>query len=74
MAITKNTTIGDAVNKHPKTAQVMLKYGLHCAGCSVAAWETIEQGAKRHGLDNKEIDKMVLEMNKVLVKAGKKKN
>lgn len=72
--ITKKTTIGDAVSKHFETAKVMLKYGLHCVGCHVAAWETIEQGAKRHGLDDKEIDKMVLEMNEAVIEDKKGKD
>lgn len=65
--ITEKMTIGEVVQKHPKTAEVMLKYGLHCIGCSVAGWETIEEGAKRHGMDDKDIKKMILEMNEVVV-------
>ncbi|MFH1445451.1 MAG: DUF1858 domain-containing protein [Nanoarchaeota archaeon] len=71
--ITKKTTIGEAVEKCPEIAKVMLKHGLHCIGCAVATWETIEQGAKRHGLDEKDIDKMILEINEVVIEAKKKK-
>ncbi len=61
-------TLGEVVKKYPETAEVMLKYGLHCVGCHVAAWETIEQGAMAHGLDKKKRDEMLKEMNKAMGK------
>ena len=67
--ITKDMTLGDVVMKYPEAAQVMLKYGLHCIGCHVAAHETIEQGAKAHGLEDAQIEKMVREMNDVAKKS-----
>ncbi len=72
-AISKEMTIGDAVNSHPETAFVMMKHGLHCVGCHVAAWETIEQGAMGHGMDDKGIKTMVDEMNKAVEMMNKKK-
>lgn len=66
--IKKNMTLGDVVQKYPETAEVMLKYGLHCVGCHIAGWETIEQGASAHGLDKKKIDEMLKEMNKAVSK------
>lgn len=62
-------TLGEVVQKYPETAEVMLKYGLHCVGCHVAAWETIEQGASAHGLDKKKITEMLKEMNKAVSKS-----
>ena len=61
--ITKDMTLGEAITKFPQTANIMLKYGLHCVGCHVAAWETIEQGAKGHGLTDAQVKTMVSEMN-----------
>lgn len=69
--VTKTTTLGEAVQKFPESAEVMMNYGLHCIGCHVAAWETIEQGALGHGMTKKEIDKMVEEINEAVNK-GKK--
>jgi len=71
-AITKDMTIGDVVAKYPEAAHVMIQGGLHCIGCRVAMWETIEQGAKAHGLTDDEIKKMVRDMN-LFIKADKKK-
>ena len=49
--ITKNMSIGDIVEKYPGSMQVMLNHGLHCVGCHVASWETLEEGAVAHGVD-----------------------
>ncbi len=61
--INKSMTLGEVVEKFPESAEVMMNYGLHCIGCHVASWETIEQGALGHGMGEKEIEKMVNEMN-----------
>jgi len=66
--INKKMSIGEVVTKYPKSVGVMLKYGLHCVGCSVAAWESLDDGAKRHGLSDKDIDKMISEINKLTSK------
>jgi len=64
--ITRDTTIGDAVQKYPQSAQVFLEYGLHCVGCQIAYWETLEQGARGHGMLDEEIDMMIRDANAIL--------
>lgn len=71
--VTKDMTIGEIIKEYPETIEVMLKRGLHCVGCHVAAWETLEQGAKAHGMSEKDIESMLSEMNK-LVKNIKKES
>jgi hybrid cluster-associated redox disulfide protein len=68
--ISKDMTLGEIVSKFPKAVEVMLKYGLHCVGCHVAAFETVEQGAKAHGMTEEDLKKMLAEMNQA---AGRKK-
>lgn len=68
MKIKKDMLIGDVVKKYPESALVMMEYGLHCVGCHVAAHETIEQGALAHGMDKKNIDKMIEKINKSINK------
>ncbi len=69
-AVNKKMAICEVIQKNPEAAEVMLKYGLHCIGCHIAFWETVEEGAMAHGLSGKQIDKMVDDMNKL---ASKKK-
>ncbi|MFC1728146.1 DUF1858 domain-containing protein [Nanoarchaeota archaeon] len=68
--ITKDMTIGDIISKHPEAAFVMMKYGLHCVGCHVAADETLEQGCIAHGLDEKKIKELIKEINQSLEKTS----
>lgn len=61
-------TLGDAIKNFPESAEIMMKYGLHCIGCHVAEWETIEQGALAHGMDAKQLNKMIREINEAISK------
>jgi len=64
MKITKKITFAKLLKKYPQAAEIFLDAGLHCFGCALAASETLEQGAKAHGLTGKEIDKLVKKINK----------
>ena len=64
--ISKDMMIGEVVQKHPETAEVFMGYGLHCVGCHVAFWETLEQGASGHGMDPETIDKMIKDANRII--------
>ena len=59
-AITKDMPIGDVVKSHPETLEVFSNHGLHCIGCAVAAFESIEEGALVHGIDT---DALVKDLN-----------
>ncbi|MDO8740102.1 MAG: DUF1858 domain-containing protein [Candidatus Woesearchaeota archaeon] len=58
-------TIGEVVLKYPNTATVFMQHGLHCIGCGVAQFETIEQGAAAHGID---VKKLMADLNKAASK------
>jgi len=49
--ISKDMLIGDIIKKYPVAIEIMLEHGIHCVGCHVATWETLEQGAQAHGVD-----------------------
>lgn len=51
--VTKNMAIGEVVSKYPQTMDVFGNHGLHCIGCAIASFESVEQGAKSHGVDLK---------------------
>ena len=64
--------IGDLVEKYPELGSVLMEeYGFHCIGCMAAGMETLEQGAEVHGMDQKEIKKMVDELNRLVIKDEK---
>jgi len=65
--ITRNTNLGQIIQSHPKLAQVLVEdYGLHCAGCYAAAFDSLEQGAAIHGMSEKQIEKMIKHLNELI--------
>lgn len=70
--IHKDMKIGEVVKAYPAAAEVMMEYGLHCIGCHVAEWETLEQGCKAHGISDQEIKKMIDELNTPAILEGKR--
>ena len=62
--ITKNTTFSELLQKKPDAASILFEKGMMCIGCSAAMYETIEQGCRAHGMNGKEIKKLVDDLNK----------
>ncbi len=61
--IDKSASIGEVVTKYPETVRIFEDFGLGCAGCRAALFESIEQGAIVHGID---ADSLVEGLNKIL--------
>lgn len=66
--ITKDTAIGEVVEKYPQTIEVFGAHGLHCIGCAIASFESVEQGAKSHGTD---VNKLLKALNEAARKKSK---
>ena len=63
IAVTKDMTISEVVQRYPYSVPVFLKRGLFCFGCAVARFENLEQGAVAHGIDP---DALVADLNKAV--------
>lgn len=63
MAITKDMSILEVVQKYPDTVDVFVNAGMGCLGCAAAHFENIEQGAMTHGID---VDQLVKDLNTVV--------
>lgn len=61
--ITKDTTILEALQAHPRSREVFLKHGLGCIACMGATMESIESGARMHGM---EPDELVDDLNRLV--------
>jgi hybrid cluster-associated redox disulfide protein len=71
--ITKNMLLAEIVDKYPNLGETLaVDYGFHCIGCYASEMETLEQGAMVHGMNKREIDKLVVTLNEVA--EGKKKS
>ncbi len=64
--ITKEMSFIQAIQTHPKAAEVLSKYDMGCIGCMGAEGETIEQGAIAHGVN---VDELIKELNDLLKKS-----
>ena len=53
-------------NQSQKLAEELAHSGLHCAGCSASAWETLEAGMAGHGMSEPEITALVERLNRIL--------
>ncbi|MGB4661588.1 MAG: DUF1858 domain-containing protein [Mobilitalea sp.] len=49
--ITKDMTIGQALEADQNIIPVLLEIGMHCLGCPSAQAETLEEAAMVHGID-----------------------
>jgi hybrid cluster-associated redox disulfide protein len=63
MAITKDMSILEVVQKYPDTVDVFVNAGMGCLGCAAAHFENIEQGAMAHGID---IDALISNLNEAV--------
>lgn len=64
--ITKDFNLAELVYKYPETEEILLDYGLHCAGCIANTFDSVEAGAKVHGIPDEEIDEMLERINEVI--------
>jgi len=67
MKITSKTKMNKLLKEKPEAAEILFESGLHCIGCPMAMQETLEQGCLAHGMNKKDIDKLIKRLN------GKKK-
>ncbi|MFH1770047.1 MAG: iron-sulfur cluster assembly accessory protein [archaeon] len=72
--ITKDTLIGEVVDKFPAAVDILLEEGVHCVGCGAANFESVEQGLEVHGKTKEEIADVVKRMNVAVKEAEKNKD
>lgn len=65
MKVTKETIIGNILDKAPDTAPFFLEMGMHCLGCPASRGESIEAACMVHGTD---ADELVSKINDFLSK------
>jgi len=59
--ITGKESFNEILMKYPEVGELLFEKGMHCFGCPMGAGETIEKGAKAHGLN---VKKLITEINK----------
>lgn len=61
--ITKDMTFFHVMNNFPESIKVLQQYNLGCIGCMGAQNESLEQGAKAHGID---VNEFLIALNKAV--------
>ena len=64
--VDKDMIIADVIKKYPAAAEVMASYGLTCIGCHSNPYESIEAGARVHGMSDGEIEEMIKDINEIV--------
>ena len=49
--LTTELTVDDVMRRWPPTIRVFLDFRMHCVGCSIAPFHTIEEACREHGID-----------------------
>ena len=58
--ISKDMTFKEVLDIGPEMVRVFIKYNMGCVGCAAAKFESIEQGAKAHGI---KLDDLLRDLN-----------
>jgi hybrid cluster-associated redox disulfide protein len=66
------TGISEIVAMHPQAEDVLTAYGLYCHHCVLNEVESLEEGAKLHGLGDEDISNLINDLNDLLKKKPKK--
>lgn len=64
--VTRETTIGEIVEKYPEAISALESFGIHCLGCHVSPYESLEMGFAGHGLGEAEVEEAVAKLNEVI--------
>ena len=56
----------DAIALHEGAGDVLAEYGLHCFQCAFNTMDSLEAGAKTHGLTDTDIENMVIDLQDLI--------
>ena len=48
---TTEQTVDDVMQRWPSTIRVFLAYGMHCVGCPIATFHSVDEACSEHGVD-----------------------
>jgi len=62
-SFTLQNTFAEVLQQFPESQHIFFMYGLGCAGCSIAAFEILEDGFRAHGFTFDEMKLILDEVN-----------
>ena len=68
-SIQRTSLLKDLARNFPTAADVLVEeYGLNCITCAAKDVDTLERGARLHGMSDSDIDELVADLNERVVK------
>ncbi len=67
--IDRSMNVMEVIAMHPNAKGVLEEYGLHCFHCAFNTLDSVEAGARSHGLTDVDIDNLVTDLQDVLDEA-----
>ena len=64
-AITRETTLEQLVEQKADAVGYLFHKGIRCIRCGEPVWDTVEAAARKKGLSEEEIDRLVDELNRL---------
>ena len=65
--VTAQSTIAELLEQYGADAdRVLRRYGLYCHGCHHSTAESVEMGARHHGIEGRRVDVLVKELNRAI--------
>ncbi|MEW5841977.1 MAG: DUF1858 domain-containing protein [Bacteroidota bacterium] len=64
--VTKEIEIEDLVKQIPESVTYLMDNGIRCLRCGEPIWGTLEAAAKEKGFDELQIEKFVVDLNKLV--------
>ncbi|KAB0266885.1 DUF1858 domain-containing protein [Microvirga brassicacearum] len=52
MTIESSSLVDDVMRHWPTTIRVFLNYKMHCVGCPIACFHTVDDACREHGTDH----------------------
>jgi len=49
--LTTELTVDDVMRQWPSTIRVFLDFHMHCVGCPIASFHSVEEACREHGID-----------------------
>ncbi len=71
--ITKSDSLNVIIEESPRAAELLVEYGIQCAGCLFGENDALLTRAQLHGMREDEVEEMIEEINGELEKEWKRK-
>ncbi|MEI7511601.1 MAG: DUF1858 domain-containing protein [Candidatus Peregrinibacteria bacterium] len=63
--VSRDDMIGEVLREYPDAVEIFMDYGIHCVGCHINEYETLEQGILGHGFSEEDLEDILRELNEL---------